>query len=400
MSGGTLGKRKVRETFPKSAGCTLEEQKRPEVLPKGFGASLKCIVPNSFYPTAPNEQCYAAFSEEGHFGRLSDRDAGFGNRAVEFDEYIKNLTIGECRSLSLSKRRSVYFFVCPDVYFNWNVSPRSVLRSTASYSRTFGDVLDLLTSPVRLDETTLRVSSGILADTKTLSTNLHYDFKIPLEQWFVNADLAYVRNWNNLIASQDVIDSNVLMDNLMHPNVSGNIIAQLGVTKQIASIKTKVSLTGSALYSNQSTMQNGNPVDVSWQSAAISPTLYSNPLDWLEFDYSGEFTRTSASYDSVRKHYLSQSHDIALKLLPGDTFQFTAGAEISRHQITEDLTKTMALLDCGMSFRHRSMQLSLDLCNLLNRKSYSYIIYSTVNTFTYNYRLRGRELTLTLRFTL
>ena len=34
-----LGRHKVGETFPKSAGCTLEEQKRPKVLPKGFGAS-------------------------------------------------------------------------------------------------------------------------------------------------------------------------------------------------------------------------------------------------------------------------------------------------------------------------------------------------------------------------
>ena len=40
-----LGRHKVGETFPKSAGCTLEEQKRPKVLPKGFGASLKCIEP-------------------------------------------------------------------------------------------------------------------------------------------------------------------------------------------------------------------------------------------------------------------------------------------------------------------------------------------------------------------
>ena len=303
-------------------------------------------------------------------------------------------------SLSPTALSDLYFSLCPDVYFNWNVSPRSVLRATASYSRTFGDALDFLTAPVRLDETTLRSSSGILADTKTLTANLHYDFKIPLEQWFINADLAYVRNWNNLIASQSVADGDVLIGSLAQPNVSDNLVAQLGVTKQITSIRTKISLTGSAFFSNQSIMQSGNHVDVFWQSTAISPSLFSHPLDWLELDYSGEFAKTSSNYCSVRKHYLSQSHDIALKLLPGDTFQFTAGAEISRHQITYDLTKTMALLDCGLSFRHRSMQLSLDLRNLLNQKSYSYTIYSAVNTFTYDYRLRGRELILTLRFTM
>ena len=303
-------------------------------------------------------------------------------------------------SLSPTALSDLYFSLCPDVYFNWNVSPRSVLRATASYSRTFGDALDFLTAPVRLDETTLRSSSGILADTKTLTANLHYDFKIPLEQWFINADLAYVRNWNNLIASQSVADGDVLIGSLAQPNVSDNLVAQLGVTKQITSIRTKISLTGSAFFSNQSIMQSGNHVDVFWQSTAISPSLFSHPLDWLELDYSGEFAKTSSNYGSVRKHYLSQSHDIALKLLPGDTFQFTAGAELSRHQITDDLTKTMALLDCGLSFRHRSMQLSLDLRNLLNQKSYSYTIYSAVNTFTYDYRLRGRELILTLRFTM
>ncbi len=331
---------------------------------------------SSFYPTVPNGQCRITAFDDGHFDRLSDR------------------------SLSLSKRKSVHFSVCPDVYFNWNVSPRSVLRATASYSRTFGDALDFLTAPIRIDETTFRVSSGILADTKTLSTNLHYDFKIPLEQWFINADLAYARNWNNLIASQNVIDSNVLTGTLARPNVSDNIIAQLGVTKQITSIRTKVSLSGSTLYNRQSTMQNGAVADVSWQSVSLSPNFSSHPLDWLEFDYSGEFSRTSSSYDSVRKHYLYQSHDITLKLLPGDSFQFTAIAEISRRQITDDLTKIMALLDSGLSYSHRSMQLSLDLRNLLNHKSYSYTIYSTVNTFTYDYRLRGRELILTLRFTL
>ena len=303
-------------------------------------------------------------------------------------------------SLSPTALSDLYFSLCPDVYFNWNVSPRSVLRATASYSRTFGDALDFLTAPVRLDETTLRSSSGILADTKTLTANLHYDFKIPLEQWFINADLAYVRNWNNLIASQSVADGDVLIGSLAQPNVSDNLVAQLGVTKQITSIRTKISLTGSAFFSNQSIMQSGNHVDVFWQSTAISPSLFSHPLDWLELDYSGEFAKTSSNYGSVRKHYLSQSHDIALKLLPGDTFKFTAEAELSRHQITDDLTKTMALLNCGLSFRHRSMQLSLDLRNLLNQKFYSYTIYSAVNTFTYDYRLRGRELILTLRFTM
>lgn len=37
----TLGKQKASKTFPKSAECTLGEQERPKVLPKGLRGSLK-----------------------------------------------------------------------------------------------------------------------------------------------------------------------------------------------------------------------------------------------------------------------------------------------------------------------------------------------------------------------
>ena len=44
MLGSTHGRRKVGQTFPKSAVCSLEEQKRPKVLPMGSSASLKNII--------------------------------------------------------------------------------------------------------------------------------------------------------------------------------------------------------------------------------------------------------------------------------------------------------------------------------------------------------------------
>ena len=37
----TLGGRKVLKTFPKSARYTLEDQKRPKMLPMGSSTSLK-----------------------------------------------------------------------------------------------------------------------------------------------------------------------------------------------------------------------------------------------------------------------------------------------------------------------------------------------------------------------
>ena len=40
------------------------------------------------------------------------------------------------------------------------------------------------------------------------------------------------------------------------------------------------------------------------------------------------------------------------------------------------------------------------LQNALNQDSYSYSIYNSINTYTYNYKLRGRELLFTITMTL
>ena len=50
-------------------------------------------------------------------------------------------------------------------------------------------------------------------------------------------------------------------------------------------------------------------------------------------------------------------------------------------------------------YRHGALRRSLDLRNVFNRRHYSYSLFSAVNTYTYSYRLRGRELWLTASLT-
>lgn len=48
LTSSVLRETKAEKTFPKSAGCTLGEQKRPNVLLKELGANAKCIAPNNY----------------------------------------------------------------------------------------------------------------------------------------------------------------------------------------------------------------------------------------------------------------------------------------------------------------------------------------------------------------
>lgn len=127
------------------------------------------------------------------------------------------------------KDKFSFFSVCPGIYFNYKVSSRSTFRTQVIYTRNFGDILDFLTFPVQTDNTTQKISSGILQDNKSLMANLHYDYKIPLDMWFVNADLMYQREHNNLLASQKVASDLIQSTYLYMPNNPHHITAQLGM---------------------------------------------------------------------------------------------------------------------------------------------------------------------------
>ena len=61
-----------------------------------------------------------------------------------------------------------------------------------------------------------------------------------------------------------------------------------------------------------------------------------------------------------------------------------------RHWLTET-TKAM-LLDARAEYKlRRKIRLRLEMNNLLNKKNYCYTVYSGLNSYNYDYLLRGRE---------
>lgn len=305
-----------------------------------------------------------------------------------------------CDRIQSADRDFRLFSVCPELYFNYDVSSRSVLRTRVALTRDLGDVLDFLTSPVQTDHTTRQLGSGILHDTRSLQANLHYDYKIPLEMWFVRADVTYRREHHNVLSSQTVSSDLIQSTSLSMPNNTHRATAQLAVTKYLESVKTKVSLSGQYLWSRQQAVQNGLMTTYDWQSVGISPVLAAQPCRYVELDYSGEIGRTFLSYGDVQSSYWSQVHRVALKITPVELLELSASTDIVKRDLTRDLSKTMALLDLGITCRFKTLRFELSLRNALNQNSYSYSIYRSINTYRYHYRLRGRELLLTLAVTL
>lgn len=288
------------------------------------------------------------------------------------------------------------FSVCPELYLNYKVSARSAFRSKLNYARTLGDVTDFLMSPIQMDLTTQRISSGVLTDNKSLIANVHYDYKIPMKMWFFYADLIYENNKHNQLLSQSVTQEMVVQKNIYMPNRSNSISAGLGLTKRIRSINTKLSAYFSYVLNNETMMQNEQLIDLTSKSYAFSPSISSTPFKCLELDYDGNVYKTVSQYLSVEKAFWSQKHSFKMKLFPISSLQMQFVADITKRDISDDVSKTIALFDFGVSYRHKAIKIDLKLNNILNERKYSYTIYDTINTFTYDYKLRGRELLLSI----
>ena len=90
----------------------------------------------------------------------------------------------------------------------------------------------------------------------------------------------------------------------------------------------------------------------------------------------------------------------SVRLSPVQALILSAATEITRKQLTDDVFKTKTLLDFGLVWKYKAWKLSLDLRNALDQRSYSYTLCDSINTFTYEYALRGREVVFTAVLTI
>ena len=289
------------------------------------------------------------------------------------------------------------FSLNPYIYFNYKLNAQSTLRARLSYNRQTGDILDLLTAPVQKDYLSRTYRSGLLSDTKILTTNLHYDFKIPLEMWFFNLDATYSRTWNNLINGQQVSTEQITQTQYLIPHHTDRFSSSGEASKYFRSLQTKISLQASYTWSQNTTLQQGQTVHYYGQNIECSIHLNARPWPFLELDYNTFLARVSSRYLGQRQSLCSQLHRTKFSLFPIPSLELAFSADITRKEIASSQYKTFPLLDAGLHYTFRKFRIGIDLNNMLHRKEYSYTILDGPNRFSYQYRLRGREVLVSFR---
>ena len=298
------------------------------------------------------------------------------------------------------KNQSVHFLFNPSLYLNYKLSAKSVLRFNSSYGSKTGDLLDLLTAPIMTDYLSMSYRSGILLKQNTFSATLHYDFKLPISLWFVNAEASYIHTQSNLLSCQDVSAGLIAATNKRLPNSTDLIHTQLGISKSIREINAKISLKGTYDRSRNEILQNDLLVNYYTTATNLTGELACRALDWLEMGYNATLSTNLSRYLGRKQSFSTQSHKALIAFYPVATLQIKAETDITRREIEPHRYKTNSFFDAQVVYKFKKFRFSLKFRNILNCKNYSYTIFSGLDKFTYDYTLRGRELIAKLEFSL
>ncbi len=299
---------------------------------------------------------------------------------------------------SLMKDSGFHVLLAPSIYMNYQMTAKSTIRMQASYYNNVGDILDLLSAPIMRDYLSLSYRSGQLSVTKSFNASLRYDFKLPLNFWFINADFTYNNSHSNLISRQDVSEGLIEVSDFLLPHSNDSFGGNLGISKSFKAINTKISARAGYSISHNKIEQNGQLIPYRRESVFVSPKLNSRPIGWLELDYNGNFSISSSEYLGRKRSFGSQNHDICASFFPLNGFQIKLTTEISHKEIEVHRYQTLTLVDIKLAYKFKKFRLTYELNNIFNRKSYSYTIFSALDRFTYNYSLRGRELILSFEY--
>lgn len=285
-------------------------------------------------------------------------------------------------------------YLSPSFDLDYVFSSKSEVKFSSSLSHSYGDMLDLMTGMIQTGYRNTRMKSGLIGKSKNFISRLRYDWQDPISGWLFTTNAMYNKKWNNLLSNQQVSGSDVSISALTRNNQSDNLSLSTIITKSLVSLHTEVNLGGNYTWSRAMMAEQGEPTVYYGRILGCNWSLKCNPVAFFEIDYSGNVGKIYNRFSGFESSISSQSHSGKLSFYPAKDLILSTNAQYMHHEISDNHFKDCTLCNANATYTIRKVRLSLDINNLFNIKEYSYTIYSTLNTYSYNFRLQGREFLL------
>lgn len=267
--------------------------------------------------------------------------------------------------------------------------------AVVAYRATTGDWVDFAWTRYRRDYRTWVQTCGEVPLQQRLTGSLHYTYKRPVQEFFINVSSGWHRAWHSQTTDLTLSNGQYLLQTLPLRSQDEGWSVQGTVSKGIFALRLKTVLGLAYTDSRGSQLSVGQWTDYRLRRVAVTPELSFTP-HWCVVTYRGEFGFSRATERQTLADWRQQ---LALTATVGRV-DCSLGATHYHQEVDELTTKNTVVADLRLVWRTKKVRWSMEWRNLLNQQSYVLTTYSGVLTSTDREQLRPRECLLTAQWSL
>ena len=243
-------------------------------------------------------------------------------------------------------------------------------------------------------------SRGVDDFYNSTSQNLsaHISYKHTQKGLFANAFAMQGWNKNPYTVAQQLFGDYVVNSYTPAKSTGKTLMAMGNFGKTLDFMRGSANING-AFSRNESHLlsesRNVNSVSTAW---SVGATLSGTPMNWLSFDYRIKWSSSRLAMNSAKASWLgNMESELLLSMLPSDKWEWHVSGEFFRNELADNLFKNVFLLDTKLIYKlSKRIEISGSLTNILDKRSYDYKTYNTLNSYESHRWLRGREFLISI----
>lgn len=173
---------------------------------------------------------------------------------------------------------------------------------------------------------------------------------------------------------------------------NGSVGKTLDFMRGSAGVRGSFNRNESHLFSES---QAVNSVSTSW---SVGAKISGAPFRWMSFDYAIDFGNSRLEMNSFKNSWLGRmENSLLINIMPHSKWEWRIMGEHYRNELTSETYKNVFLLDTKLLYKlSKRLELSANLSNIFDQRSYNYTTYSQLSSFESQRWLRGRELLISI----
>ncbi|WP_081819245.1 carboxypeptidase-like regulatory domain-containing protein [Prevotella sp. HUN102] len=285
--------------------------------------------------------------------------------------------------------------VSPNIYVQYQFSSKIKMSLSGSFAQNDLNEQNFYNGLILGDYRNLNTGFVNYDNEHRKSLSLSFYYKQPLNTLFANAYITRSWNENALTKSRRFAGDYILNSYLARKNHSNSWMAGARVSKGIDLLRGMASLSTDYMGINGALVQNAGLSHYQSYLWNITAKFNIHPFEWLGINY--ELTSTNEAMKLKDANVKSSSNSLSQRIVCNfnitKAWMLKLSGEHYSNQLSDDTRRKLFLADISTAYTFANgVELSLNVRNLFNQKTYSYTHYTDLMQMRQEYELRPRNI--------